>query len=139
MTNDELENLRLSAERDEPQGMYDYARAIMPTNPAAAEMYMELAAQLGNAAALEYMGDKHLAEGKYEDAAREFKAGAKAGQLDCSVKLAVMYMAENETAAVKELEDLAEMGVRSACIALAEYYKDAGNRKQYAYWRSLLK
>ena len=41
---------------------------------AKAEKYIELAAQLGNGAALEYMGDKHLAEGKYDVAALEFKA-----------------------------------------------------------------
>ena len=139
MTNEELENLRLRAERDEPQGMYEYAQAIMPTNPTSADMYMELAAQLGNPPALEYMGDKHLAEGRYESAAREFKAGAKAGLLDCSVKLAVMAMARNEAGAIKELEELAEAGVRSACVALAEYHKESGNKKQYAYWRSLLK
>ncbi len=139
MTEQELENLRARAELDDPKAMFDYARAIMHTDPAKAEKYIELAAQLGNGAALEYMGDKHLAEGKYDVAALEFKAGAKAGILDCSVKLAIMSMEANETAAVRELEDLAELGVRSACIALAEYHKAAGNRKQYAYWHSLLK
>lgn len=139
MTSAELEALRLRAERDEPHAMYEYAQAVMPTDPATADKYIELAAQLGNGAALEYMGDKHLAAKDYDAAARAFKAGAKAGILDCTVKLAVMSMEINEAAAVRELEELAEIGVRSACIALAEYHKSNGNKKQYAYWRSLLK
>ena len=61
--------------------------------------------------------------------------------LDCAVKLLAIKLKEpaEETAAVRELEELAVSGVTSAALALADYYSDNGNRKQAAYWRSTAK
>ncbi len=139
MTHEELEKLRLAAETDDPKALYDYSLALRSVDPAEADKYVILAAQLGNPNALECVGDKYLEKGDYNAAANCFKAGARAGILDCSVKLAAINLSYDEAKALKELEDLAEIGVRSACIALAEYYKTKGNRKQYAYWHSLIK
>lgn len=139
MTDQELEQLKERVEADEPQALYDYARYLAPTDAKESDKYFTLAAQLGHPEAAEYLGDKFLSEGDYDNALVFFKMGAKAGILDCSVKIAAMNVAIDDQAAVHELEELAEMGVRSACIALAEYYKAQGNRKQYAYWHSLIK
>ncbi len=139
MTAEELARLKARVDADEPNALMEYSKLLRPTDPKEADKYLLLAAQLGQAEAIENVGDMYLNLGKYSDAARCFKIGAKAGRLDCSVKLAVMRLPTEEHAAVRELEELAELNIRSACIALSEYYKAQGNRKQAAYWRSLLK
>lgn len=139
MTDKELEQLLLRVERDDPAALYDYAVYLSETNADEALKYVLLSAQLGYPKAVDKKGDMYLEAGDKENAALCFKTGAKAGLLDCSVKLAVLRLDEYEHAAVRELEDLAELGVMSACAALAEYYHKHGNRKQAAYWRSLLK
>ncbi len=139
MTDKELEQLLLRVERDDPAALYDYAVYLSDTNSDEALKYVLLSAQLGYPKAIEKKGDLFLEAGDAESAARCFKTGAKAGLLDCSVKLAVLRLDDFEHAAVRELEDLAEIGVTSACSALADYYHKHGNRKQAAYWRSLLK
>ena len=139
MTTEELEQLKARVEADDPQALYTYACYLAPTDAGESDKYYTLAAQLGHPQAAEYLGDKFLAAGDYDNALVFFKMGAKAGILDCSVKIAAMNLAIDDRSAIDELEDLAEMGVRSACIALAEYYKAQGNRKQYSYWHSLIK
>lgn len=139
MTPEEIEKIKRAADADDPQALFAYSRILQETDPKEAYKYVILAAQLGNPYALEAVGDRYLAEGRYDDATRCFKMGARAGILDCSVKLAVIRLEYDESSALRELEDLAEIGIRSACAALAEYYKESGNRKQYAYWRSLIK
>lgn len=139
MTPADLEQLKIRVDADDPQALYDYANLLAPTNAQEADKYYELAAQLGQPQAAEYIGDKLLENGDYEHAMACFKIGAKAGLLDCSVKIAAMNIASDERASLHELEELAEIGIRSACVALAEYHKAQGNRKQYMYWHSLIK
>ncbi|MDE7463959.1 MAG: hypothetical protein K2M48_02920 [Clostridiales bacterium] len=139
MTQAELDQLKARVEADDPDALFAHARYLAPTDAKESDKFYELAAQLGHPQAAEYIGDKFLADGDYENALLSFKTGAKAGLLDCSVKIAAMNISVDERSALRELEDLAEIGVRSACIALSEYYKAQGNRKQSSYWRSLLK
>ena len=133
------EELKIRMKNDEPAALYEYSELVRSTDEAESDKYAVLAAQLGFVPAFERVGDKYLDEGDVENAAHYFKAGAKAGILDCSVKFAALKIQENENEAVRELEELAQAGVRSACSALSEYYRSIGNRKQAAYWRSLLK
>ncbi len=139
MTEDELKALKTRVDADDPDAMCAYAQYIAPFDVAESEKFFELAAQLGQPVAAEHVGDVALAKGDVEHAVACFRIGAKAGILDCSVKIAAANLATDERAAVRELEDLAEIGVKSACETLAEYHKSQGNRKQYAYWRSLVK
>lgn len=139
MNETELAELKARADADEPAAMFAYAEYLRAVDPTEADKYIVLAAQLGYPYAAEKLGDKYFEAQDFEHAAQYFKVGAKAGLADCSVKLAVMNLCENETAAVRELEELAESGVKSACSALAAYYKSQGNRKEYNFWRSLIK
>ncbi len=139
MTDNELEILKARVEADDPEALCEYARVLAPLNAAESEKFYELAAQLGQPEAAEHMGDVLLDRGDTDRAAALYRVGAKAGILDCSVKLAAINIPHDERTSLRELEDLAEIGVKSACKALAEYYKSQGNRKQYAYWRSLVK
>ena len=139
MTSQELEALKKAVDNDDPNAMYVYSQIIRGTNPQEADKYILLAAQLGNPQACEKLGDAYLEKGDYEHATHYFKIGAKAGLTDCSVKIAVLKMSWNETIALRELEELAEMGSQAACIALANYHKANGNRKEAAFWRSLIK
>lgn len=139
MNEQELAELKRRVDANDPNAMYLYAELVRATDPREADKFTILAAQLGNPQAAEKIGDKYLADGDVETAAHYFKTGANAGISDCAVKLAVIDMANNETAAVRELENLAEMGVSSACVALASYYKSQGNRRESAFWRSLVK
>ncbi len=124
---------------DDPIAMYVYAQAIRATDEAEANKYIVLAAQLGNPEASEVMGDKFHALGDMERARHYYKTGAKGGLMDCAVKLAIINLDEDEHTAMRELEELAESGVKSACAALAAYYKSKGNRKEYNFWKSLAK
>ncbi|MCH5166145.1 MAG: hypothetical protein J1G01_07070 [Clostridiales bacterium] len=135
----ELATLKARVDNDDPEALLMYSDYLLAQDPQESDKYLVLAAQLGNPQAAEKLGDKYIDKGDYARAAEYFKIGAKAGILDCSVKLAVTNLSVNETAAVRELEDLAESGVKSACSALAAYYKAHGNRKQASFWRSLLK
>lgn len=139
MTPAEFENLKAAAEKDDPNAMYLYAEAVRQTQPDEAYKYTVLAAQLGNPNACEKVGDMYLDRGDYERASHYFKVGAKAGVGDCAVKLAIIKMSWNDSAALRELEELAELGSKAACVALANYHKSNGNRKQAAFWRSLIK
>lgn len=139
MTSQELEALKKAVDNDDPNAMFVYSQIVRGTNPQEADKYILLAAQLGHPQASEKVGDAYLEKGDYEHASHYFKIGAKAGLSDCSVKLAVLKMSWNETTALRELEELAEMGVQSACVALANYHKANGNRKEAAFWRSLIK
>lgn len=133
------DELKRRVDADDPDAMYAYAQLIRETNRSEAEKYTILAAQLGNPNAAETMGDKYFDDGDLQNAKLCYKTGAKAGLMDCAVKLAIINMSVNEQASVRELEDLAEMGIKSACIALADYHKSNGNRKEAAFWRSLIK
>ena len=139
MTDQELKTLKARVDADDSNAMYAYAEYIRETNPQEANKYTIFAAQLGNPHAQERLGDQCFEDGDLENAAYYFKIGAKQGLSDCSVKLAVVNLATNETAALRDLEELAESGIRSACLALATYYKAHGNRKEANFWRSLLK
>lgn len=139
MTSQEMEALKKAVDNDDPNAMFVYSEIVRGTNPQEADKYVILAAQLGNPQACEKVGDMYLERGDYTRATHYFKIGAKAGLSDCSVKLAVLKMSWNETVALRELEELAEMGSKSACIALADYHKSNGNRKEAAFWRSLIK
>lgn len=139
MTQQELLQLKQRVDADDPIAMFVYAQAIRATSPAEADKYIVLAAQLGNADASEIMGDKFHALGDLERARHYYKTGAKAGLMDCAVKLALINLDIDEHAAMRELEELAESGVKSACAALAAYYKSKGNRKEYNFWKSLAK
>lgn len=139
MTEQELLQLKERVDKDDPVAMYVYAQSIRATDPAEADKYIVLAAQLGNPDASEMMGDKFHALGDMERARHYYKTGAKAGLSDCAVKLALINMDIDEYAAMRELEELAESGVKSACAALAAYYKSKGNRKEYNFWKSLTK
>lgn len=139
MTEQELSQLKERVAKDDPIAMYVYAQAIRATNPAEADKYIVLAAQLGNPEASELMGDKFHALGDMERARHYYKTGAKAGLMDCAVKIALINLDIDEFSAMRELEELAESGVKSACAALAAYYKSKGNRKEYNFWKSLAK
>lgn len=139
MTEQELSQLKERVAKDDPIAMYVYAQAIRATNPAEADKYIVLAAQLGNPEASEQMGDKFHALGDMERARHYYKTGAKAGLMDCAVKIALINLDTDEFSAMRELEELAESGVKSACAALAAYYKSKGNRKEYNFWKSLAK
>lgn len=136
---DDRNELKRRVEADDPSALYEYSQLLRGSDPAEADKFVMLAAQLGEPHAAEQMGDRCLDVGDIAAAEQYFKLGAKAGILDCSVKLAVIELDRDEQAAVKELEDLAEIGIRSAADALAEYYRVNGNKKQAAYWRSLVK
>ncbi len=133
------EELKKRIQNDDPEALYEYSELIRETDPAESNKYAVFAAQLGFGPAFEHVGDRYLDNGDIENATKYYKAGAKAGILDCSVKVAALKIDDNEHEAVRELEELAQSGVRSACSALAEYYRSIGNRKQSAYWRSMLK
>lgn len=139
MTEHELEILKARVDADDPEALFVYARYLAPIDMAESEKFYALAAQLGQPDAAEHEGDVFLDKGDVEHALANYRTGARAGILDCSVKIAALNLAVDERAAVRELEELAEMGVMSACKVLAEYHKEQGNRKQYAYWNSLLK
>ncbi len=139
MNEKELAELKARVEADDPLAMFVYAQAIRPTDPHEADKYVLLAAQLGNPNAAEMLADKYSALGDRERAKHFYKTGVKGGRADCAVKLALMNLDEDEISAMRELEELAESGVKSACAALAAYYKERGNRKQYTYWQSLIK
>ncbi len=137
--NDKMAELKRRMDADDPAALYEYAELVRASNRAEAYKYTVLAAQLGNPAAMECMGDDCIANGDVASAVRYYKSGAKAGLLDCTVKLAILKLDVNESAAAIELEELAQMGVASACIALSNYHKAKGHKKQSAYWRSILK
>ncbi len=139
MTDNELAALKARADTDDPAAMFAYAQYVRGSDKAEADKYTVLAAQLGDPNAAECLGDMYLDKKDLDRAVQYFKLGAKAGLSDCSVKLAVIGLSVNETAALRELEELAESGVMSACSALAAYYKSQGNRKEYSFWRSLVK
>lgn len=139
MTKPELEALKARVDADDPAAMYAYAEFIRASNPAESEKYIVLSAQLGNANAQERLGDKYHALGDLANAEFYYKTAARSGVLDCAVKLAVMNLSVNEFTALHELEDLARTGVKSACSALAAYYKAKGNRIESAFWHSLIK
>ena len=139
MTEKELSQLKERVAKDDPIAMYVYSKYIRATNPAEADKYIVLAAQLGNPDASEVLGDKYHALGDMERARHYYKTGAKGGLMDCAVKIAIMNLDVDEYAAMRELEELAESGVKSACAALAAYYKSKGNRKEYNFWKSLAK
>lgn len=127
------------ADTDDPSAMYAYAEAVRPYNLKEADKYIVLAAQLGNPYAAERLGDKFQAQGDLERAAHNYRTGAKFGLTECAVKLAIIHLDSDENAAAHELEELAEGGIMSACAALAAYYKSKGNRKEYNFWKSLIK
>lgn len=135
----ELAELKARADTDDPAAMFFYAQAIRNTNPEEADKYILLAAQLGQPNAAEQLGDKFYAAGDREHALHFYKTGVKGGLQDCAVKIAVIDLDTDEYAAMRELEELAESGVKSACAALSAYYKERGNRKESAFWRSLAK
>lgn len=139
MTEQELIQLKARVDKNDAQAMFIYAQAVRATDKQEADKYIVLAAQLGNPDASEIMGDKFQAQGDMDRARFYYKTGAKAGLSDCAVKLAMLNLYTDENKALRELEELAESGVKSACNALAEYYKAKGNRKQYNFWRSLAK
>lgn len=139
MTEQELSQLKERVAKDDPIAMYVYAKYIRATNPAEADKYIVLAAQLGNPDASEVLGDKYHALGDMERARHYYKTGAKGGLMDCAVKIAIMNLDVDEYVAMRELEELAESGVKSACAALAAYYKSKDNRKEYNFWKSLAK
>ncbi len=136
-----LAELKLRVEADDPAALFEYSNIIAETDPTGAEKFLLLSAQLGHPPALERAGDLHMASGNTAEAERCYRTCAKAGMLDCAVKLLAIKLKEpaEETVAVRELEELAVSGVTSAALALADYYSDNGNRKQAAYWRSTAK
>lgn len=139
MTEKELATLKSRVDADDPAAMFVYAEYIRSTNPAESDKYIILAAHLGHPDAAAVLGDVYHARGDLEHARQFYRVGAKGGIADCAVKLAIMRMDYDEFAATRELEELAESGVQSACAALAAYYKSKGNKKEYNFWRSLLK
>ncbi len=135
-----LKKLKERADADDPQALFDYAELVRDKDPDEAYKYTVLAAQLGNPPAMERVGDMYKSAGDLRTARRYYKTAAKSGRLDCSVKLAVMEIGgAHESAALHDLEDLAEIGVRSACAALADYYRAQGNLRQSIYWSTLAK
>lgn len=139
MTPQQLTELKQRVEANDPNALYTYAEYLLATDPREAEKYIILAAQLGNPYAEEKLGDKYNDNGDLERAAHYYKSGAKAGLYECSVKLAIINLQTHEHIAIRELEELAKLGIKSACKALAEYHKSHGNRREASYWRSLLK
>lgn len=139
MNKKELAELRSRVDADDPVAMFVYAEAVRAEDPAEADKYIVLSAQLGNPNAAEKLGDKYRENGDFERARYCYKTGAKAGLSDCAVKLAIMDLDSDESGSTRELEELAESGIKSACAALAAYHKARGNRKAAAFWRSLLK
>lgn len=139
MTEAELRELKARAAADNPDAMYEYAMYVRVSAPAEHDKYIRLAAQLGQLDACERLGDKYMDADDPEHALHYYRIGAKGGRLDCSVKVAILRLSIDEPTAIRELEELAESGVKSACSALAEYYKALGNRKQANFWRSLAK
>lgn len=135
----ELNALKARVDADDPAAMFVYAEGVRQFDAVEADKYIVLAAQLGNANAAEKLGDKFFESGDSERAADYYRTGAKGGLSDCAVKLAVINLNINEYAALRELEELAESGIKSACVALAAYHKSRGNRKEHAFWRSLAK
>lgn len=137
----------MRVEADDPAALFEYSDLLTESDPTDeknaenAKKFLLLSAQLGYPPALERVGDMHAAAGNTDEAARCYKTCAKAGMLECAVKLLAIRLADpaEETAAVRELEELAVSGVPKAALALADYYADGGNRKQAAYWRSVAK
>ncbi len=139
MNETELSELKARVAANDPESMFAYAELIRPTDKKEADKYLLLSAQLGDPKACEKLGDIYMEAGDTDNALHYYRIGAKGGIMDCSVKVAVINLSANEHAALRELEELAESGVKSACSALAAYYKALGNRKQYNFWRSLVK
>jgi len=137
MTDAELRELKARADADNPDAMFEYARHVHATSQAAYEKYVRLAAQLGQPEACELLGDKYMEADECEKALHFYRVGAKSGRPDCAVKVAIIRLSIDEPTAIRELEELAESGIKSACSALAEYYKALGNRKQANFWRSI--
>ncbi len=136
---DKMDELMRRVEADDPAALWEYAVLLEEKDPAESFKYTILAAQLGVPQALQRAGDAYFDDDRYEEAAHYYRAGAKAGLIECSVKLAVINLSRNEQKSVNELEELAEMGITSACEALADYYREHGNKRLYAYWHSLAK
>ena len=139
MDSKELAELKAKADADDPAAMFAYADFVRTSNPAEADKYLVLAAMLGNPQANARLGDKYMDKNDHDSAYHYYRVAAKAGITDCAVKVAVMNLSIDENAAIRDLEELAESGVRSACTALAAYYKALGNRKQYNFWNSFIK
>lgn len=139
MTDTELRELKKRVAADDPNAMYEYALYVRTSAPAEHDKYVRLAAQLGQLDACERLGDKYMDADDPEHALHYYRIGAKGGIQDCAVKAAILRLSIDEPSALHELEELAESGVKSACSALAEYYKALGNRKQASFWRSLAK
>lgn len=140
MDEQELKRLKELVAADNPAAMFAYAEYMRASDPAEYERYILLAAHLGHPQAAELYADRCLERGDMENATHFYRTGAKAGMADCAVKLAVLRMTgEDDDASVHELEELAESGIKSACAALAAYYKSKGNRREANYWRSLIK
>lgn len=139
MDEKELALVKARADADDPNAMLVYAEYMKSVNQAESDKYILLAAHLGQPQAAEKYGDICHAHGDYETATHFYKRGARAGLVDCSVKLAVMCLTVDEHSSLRELEELAESGVKSACSALAAYYKSQGNRKEANFWKSLVK
>lgn len=125
---------------NEPAALYEYAESIRDSNPIEARKYTLFAAQLGLPLAMESMGDYCLAEGDADGASHYYRSGAKAGLMSCTVKRAMLNIKlnNNERLALLELEELAMMGVQSACMALSDYYLTQGNERESEYWRNKL-
>lgn len=139
MTDQEFAALKARVDADDPVAMFVYADMVRAQNPQEAYKYTVLAAQLGNPNAAERLGDKYMESGDNYNASHYYRMGAKADLLDCAVKLAVINLTSDETAALRDLEELAESGVKSACYALAAYYKARGNKKESDFWASIVK
>ena len=138
MDQNELAALKARVDADDPTAMFLYAEFLRPTEPETADKYILLAAYLGQPQAQEAYADKCYADGDFETAERFYRRGARVGLVNCSVKLATMELEVNETKAVRELEELAESGVKPACAALAAFYREKGKRKDARYWQSLI-
>lgn len=123
-------------EENDPTALWEYSRILESTNPEEAYKFVVLAAQLSHPKAIMLLGDKCAEQNKFVEADRYYSMGAKSGEVDCSVKLAKLHLLSDESLGLVELEELAEMGVLSACGALADYYKAHGNENQYEYWSS---
>ncbi|MCH5350625.1 MAG: hypothetical protein J1F39_01475 [Clostridiales bacterium] len=130
------EELLRRVEANEPAALWEYSRILEETDIDEAYKYAVLAAQLFHPQAIMLLGDRCAKDNDSEEAERYYRMGVKAGLVDCSVKLAKLHLLSNEPQGLIELEELTEMGVKSAAAALAEYYKARGNEKQYEYWSS---